>query len=74
MESNRLSARLPLLPTEMKQLILRFCTPATLAVASRVSAAFLVLSAPLLYADIELVGLDKVEQLFCHRERPSVRL
>jgi len=53
----RPSSPLPFLPPEMKQHILRFCDPSTLAKASRVSLAFLELSSPILYQDIELIGL-----------------
>lgn len=64
---SRSSGRVSVLPVEMQHHILGFCDRATLAVTSRVSLAFLELSAPLLYADIELIGLHRVEELFCHR-------
>ncbi|KAL7417230.1 hypothetical protein BDY24DRAFT_377149 [Mrakia frigida] len=60
-------ASLPPLPLELKHHILRFCDPSTLANTSRVSLAFLHLSSPILYQDIEIVGLKNVEKLFCSR-------
>ena len=65
----RPSSPLPFLPPEMKQHILRFCDPSTLAKASRVSLAFLELSSPILYQEIELIGLGKLEKLFCPKSR-----
>ncbi|KAL7417211.1 hypothetical protein BDY24DRAFT_411962 [Mrakia frigida] len=62
------SRRLPIFPLELKHHVLRFCDPSTLSKTSRLSLAFLQLSPPLLYRDIELVGLDKAELLFCSRD------
>ncbi|KAL7417180.1 hypothetical protein BDY24DRAFT_438281 [Mrakia frigida] len=65
------SRHLPYIPLELKHHILRFCDPSTLANASRVSLAFLQLSSPILYEDIEIVGLKNVEKFFCSRD-PSL--
>ncbi|KAL7416732.1 hypothetical protein BDY24DRAFT_412226 [Mrakia frigida] len=59
---------LPLLPTELKREILRFCDPSTLAKTSLVSLAFLQLSSPILYLDIEVVGVPSALKLFCERD------
>ena len=55
-------------PIEIHNEILKFCDPSTLAKVGRVSLAFLELSSPLLYRDVELVGMDKMAELFCDRE------
>jgi hypothetical protein len=68
--SASLRAVLPSLPIELRQLILRFCDVPTLVATSLVSLAFLELSTPILYQDIELIGLQRVEQLFCHSVSP----
>ncbi|KAL7416749.1 hypothetical protein BDY24DRAFT_438579 [Mrakia frigida] len=68
-QPNKTSTRLlPLLPTELKREILRFCDPSTLAKTSLVSLAFLQLSSPILYHDIELVGAQSALKLFCDRD------
>ncbi|KAL7417224.1 hypothetical protein BDY24DRAFT_377137 [Mrakia frigida] len=71
LQDTPLSRPLPPLPLELKHHILRFCDPSTLANTSRVSLAFLHLSSPILYQDIEIVGLKNVEKLFCSRD-PSL--
>ena len=61
------SKPLPSLPTELKKNILRFCTPATLAKTSGLSLAFLQLSSPPLYDEIDIVGFKIMKKLFCSR-------
>ena len=56
------------LPIELKQEILRFCDPASLAVSSRASLAFLELAAPLLYYDVVIRSSQALGKLFCSRE------
>lgn len=60
------SRALPPLPMELKRAILRYCDAGTLAVTSRVSLAFLEISSPLLYTDIQ-VAWDRLPALFSHR-------
>ena len=60
-------APLPSLPLEVEGHILRFCDPATLAVTSRVSLAFLELSIPILHDHIHIIGIENMERLFCSR-------
>ena len=54
-------------PTEIYNEILKFCDPSTLAKAARVSLAFLELSSPLLYRDVQVDGIEKMAKLFCGR-------
>ncbi|KAL7416862.1 hypothetical protein BDY24DRAFT_205686 [Mrakia frigida] len=60
----------PLLPLEIKNHILRFCDPSTLAKTARVSLAFLELSSPILYEDVHIHGFEHLKLLFCSRSRP----
>ena len=55
-------------PIEIYNEILKFCDPSTLAALARVSLAFLELSSPLLYRNVELVGTRNMAKLFCGRE------
>jgi hypothetical protein len=60
------SRPLPLLPLELKRSILSFCSPATLAVTSQVSLAFLEMSSPFLYTDV-VVFWERLPLLFSRR-------
>ena len=60
-------AVLPNLPLEVHHHILRLCDPPTLAITSLVSFAFLELSSPLLYNDVNITLGKQTEQLFCSR-------
>ncbi|KAL7416871.1 hypothetical protein BDY24DRAFT_438690 [Mrakia frigida] len=64
------SSPLPLLPLEIKNHILRFCDPSTLAKTARVSLAFLELSSPILYEDVHIHGFEHLKLLFCSRSDP----
>jgi hypothetical protein len=68
------SSVLPHLPLEVKGHILRFCNPATLAITSRVSLAFLELSIPLLHDEIYIKGLENLEKFLCSRVSTSSSL
>lgn len=64
---------LPLLPTELKKEILRFCDPSTLAQTCRVSLGFLRLSFPLLSHHIDINGADRFDNMLCDCERLRTR-
>jgi len=54
----------PFLANELKKEILRFCDPSTLAKTSLVSLAFLELSTPFLYYEVETRGCKQLSLLF----------
>lgn len=60
---------LPSLPTELKKEIPRLCDCSTLARTSRVSLAFLQLSAPLLYSHVDLQGAEQFQRMLVERVR-----
>jgi len=61
------SLPLPYLPLEVKNHILRFCSPSTLAKTAQVSLAFLELSSPILYEDVHIYGFKALKLLFSKR-------
>ena len=67
---------LPPLPLEVKGHILSLCDQGTLAVASRVSLAFLELAGPILYEHVHIDGLDSLFSMLNSRvsnETPPIR-
>ncbi|KAL7416895.1 hypothetical protein BDY24DRAFT_412380 [Mrakia frigida] len=61
-------------PIEIKLHILRFCDLSTLVKVARVSLAFLELSSPLLYRDVRIQGVYRLQRLFCKRIDPQPRV
>ena len=63
------TSTLPSLPVELKAHILGYCDQTTLAMTSRASFAFLELSTPLLYEDINIQGPERLLQLISSQVR-----